>query len=384
MTSSALRVLLIDDEEADFLVTKALLEQLDDPAPELDWASTFDEGLDLLVQRRHDVCLLDYFLQERTGLELLRQARSLAIRTPIILLTGKGSREVDIQAMKSGAVDYLVKGSRDPEALERSLRYAVERHRAQEALRQSEERHRAMFDHLPLGVYRVTEEGEYIEANPTLIRTLEFPPREVLGRMHARNYFVAPRDRERFLAALRDHGVVLGFESEIRTARSRAIRVRNTARAHRGPAGVIEYVEGTVEDVSSERPTRKTEGEAAGFRAIRDSDSIGIAVADAQGRVLDANRVLLETLGVADREAHEDVLWDLFPSEESVAIAEAVDALARGDAEAISRRARITTEVDGRLAQRTVEVTLLLLEVGDRGAESILVILQETGDGPAA
>lgn len=103
----------------------------------------------LLAERRHDVCLLDYFLDRGTGVDLLEQARSQAIRTPIILLTGKGRRDVDLQAMKSGAADYLVKGTGDAEALERSLRYAVERHRAQKALRQSEERHRGMFDHPP-------------------------------------------------------------------------------------------------------------------------------------------------------------------------------------------------------------------------------------------
>ena len=64
----------------------------------------------------HDVYFLDYFLEDRTGLDLLKQARDRGITAPIILLTGRGSRAVDMEAMELGASDYLVKGLIDPDA----------------------------------------------------------------------------------------------------------------------------------------------------------------------------------------------------------------------------------------------------------------------------
>jgi PAS domain S-box-containing protein len=92
-----------------------------------------------------DVCLLDYHLGQRTGLELLRRAIARGCRTPIILLTGNDDRNVDVEAMKAGAADSVVKGRFDGRLLEPSIRYAigyaVERQQTLEALRLSEERY---------------------------------------------------------------------------------------------------------------------------------------------------------------------------------------------------------------------------------------------------
>ena len=94
---------------------------------------------------RHGLCLLDYNLGARTGLDLLREVLARGCRTPIIMLTGNDDREVDVKAMEAGAADYLVKGQFGGPHLERSIRYAigfaVERHQTLEALRRSEERY---------------------------------------------------------------------------------------------------------------------------------------------------------------------------------------------------------------------------------------------------
>src|SRR5690606_16479820 len=123
------------------------------------------------------------------GLDLVREAKERRVRAPMIMLTGRGTREVDLEAMRAGAADYLVKGRIDPDALERSIRYALERRRAQEALRDSEERHRGMFDHLPIGLYRATPGGEFMDANPALVRILGYPDPQTLRDVHSRNLF---------------------------------------------------------------------------------------------------------------------------------------------------------------------------------------------------
>jgi PAS domain S-box-containing protein len=121
---------LIEDDEDDFLLTRDLLAEIPGRRFEIDWARTWDQGFDAVLRNRHDVCLVDYRLGARTGVELLQEALARGCQAPIILLTGQGEHEVDLQAMRAGASDYLVKGRLDAMLLERSIRYALERKRA--------------------------------------------------------------------------------------------------------------------------------------------------------------------------------------------------------------------------------------------------------------
>jgi anti-anti-sigma factor len=140
MDAEPLRILLIDDDEDSLVITRGLLARARGAAFRVEWVSTAEAGLVALREGRHDVCLLDYRLGAEDGLALLRRAVAEGCRTPIIMLTSQGDHEVDLQAMKAGAADYLVKGALDGQHLERSLRYAVERRELLDALaKQAEE-----------------------------------------------------------------------------------------------------------------------------------------------------------------------------------------------------------------------------------------------------
>jgi PAS domain S-box-containing protein len=128
--SEKIKVLLIEDDEDDYILTKELFSEIRDRRFDLQWVTTFDQGLEIVVRNEHDVCLVDYRLGAHNGIELLHAAAVRGCQAPIILLTGQGEREVDMQAMQAGAADYLVKGRLDPVLLERSIRYALERRRA--------------------------------------------------------------------------------------------------------------------------------------------------------------------------------------------------------------------------------------------------------------
>ncbi len=122
-----IKILLVDDDEDDCVLTRDLVSRVKGVHYYIDWLSTYEEGLESMVQNQHDLYLVDYRLGKRNGLELLQEALLGGCRKPIILLTGKGYREVDIQAMQSGAMDYLEKDKVTPERFERSVRYAIER-----------------------------------------------------------------------------------------------------------------------------------------------------------------------------------------------------------------------------------------------------------------
>jgi signal transduction histidine kinase len=136
MDSPPVRVLLVEDDEDDYLLTRDLLSEIEGNPYHLDWVKDYDAALGAIKEGRHAVCLLDYRLGPRTGLDLLREAVRCGCQAPVILLTGQGEREVDLEAMKAGAADYLVKGRIDASLLERAIRYALERTRDREALRQ--------------------------------------------------------------------------------------------------------------------------------------------------------------------------------------------------------------------------------------------------------
>jgi two-component system, cell cycle response regulator len=118
------RILLIDDDRLQYSLMNGFIGQFRTGPWELEWVDSYAAGLKKLVGSRYAVCLLDYRLGDRDGLELLREARAADSPTPVVLLTGEDTNEIDEAAMEAGAMDYLVKGEITPRMLEHSIRYA--------------------------------------------------------------------------------------------------------------------------------------------------------------------------------------------------------------------------------------------------------------------
>ncbi|WP_437535158.1 ATP-binding protein [Sorangium sp. So ce726] len=131
-----MKVLLVDDDEVDHLVTRRLLRDAPRTRYDVTWLSSSDEAIQALRAGGYDVCLLDFRLDARTGLDVVREANHLGCAIPIIMLTGVGDEEIDMAAMSAGVADYLVKGRFDAQILERTIRYAIEHKRAQLKLKQ--------------------------------------------------------------------------------------------------------------------------------------------------------------------------------------------------------------------------------------------------------
>jgi diguanylate cyclase (GGDEF)-like protein/PAS domain S-box-containing protein len=136
-----LRVLLVEDDEDDFVLTRSMLAAPTGSRFQLEWEQAYDPALRAIREARHDVYLVDYRLGERTGLDLVRDAWAQDPPAPVIVLTGQDDHEVDLAATELGVTDYLVKGTIDAMALERTIRYALRHHRMVEDLRRSEERY---------------------------------------------------------------------------------------------------------------------------------------------------------------------------------------------------------------------------------------------------
>ena len=140
------KILLVEDDEDDYVIIRKMLSKIPNQKYDLRWVSEFETALEDNSLSHFDLFLVDYRLGVQNGLELLHILHDQEDSPPVILLTGKGDHEIDVQAMKSGASDYLEKGDLNPVLLERSVRYALERARTLRALRESERKVRNLSE----------------------------------------------------------------------------------------------------------------------------------------------------------------------------------------------------------------------------------------------
>lgn len=122
-----IRVLLVDDDEDDYLIIKRIFTQIPHQPFILTWSSTFDEAKELVKSKDFDIFLIDYRLGAHTGLELLEIAVPSKRSEPFLLLTGAGDTTIEHKSIQLAAADYLVKGSFDANSLSRTLYYALGR-----------------------------------------------------------------------------------------------------------------------------------------------------------------------------------------------------------------------------------------------------------------
>lgn len=127
-------VLMVDDDEEDYLLVRAMLAEVTASKFELHWAATDRLALEALGRGSWDALLVDYVLGEKDGPQFLREIGARKLGIPVILITGKGSYDKDLEAMQAGAVDFLSKNEMSPPLLERALRYAIDRKQTEEYL----------------------------------------------------------------------------------------------------------------------------------------------------------------------------------------------------------------------------------------------------------
>ena len=165
MPGTPVRVLLVDDDEDDYIITRDLIARIGDRRYRLDWINNYDDAFAAVRRGEYEICLLDYRLGERTGLELLRESQAFNSGPPMILLTGQGDHEIDIEAMKAGAADYLIKGQLNPDMLDRAMRYAIEGKRTQEHLRRERDLISRIMETSPVGIVVTDQSGKITFAN---------------------------------------------------------------------------------------------------------------------------------------------------------------------------------------------------------------------------
>ncbi len=128
-----------------------------------------------------------------------------------------------------------------------------EAQRVEQILREGEERYRAMFEGVPVGLYRTTSAGQFLDANPALVQTLGYPTREALLVANANDLYATPDDQARWNALMEREGYARDFEIQVRRYDGTTIWLSNTARAVKDTQGQALYYEGSLEDITERK-----------------------------------------------------------------------------------------------------------------------------------
>ena len=243
------RILIIEDDQDDFLIIEACIKDIPDKAFRIDWCYDYNEALNRISQAGYDIYFVDYLLGERTGLELLQAAKAMGCEDPLVLLTGIGNREVDVQAMTIGAVDFLVKSEINTEKLERCIRYALERSSYIKALRINERKFRSMFERSKDSVFLTGEDLVFRDVNSATCELFKYSKEEIL-RLSLYNLFARKDAAELLKEKLAFVGEVEDLEVELMT-RNKERRNCILSISRQAYSSGENYIQGIIHDITN-------------------------------------------------------------------------------------------------------------------------------------
>jgi PAS domain S-box-containing protein len=213
-----LKVLLIEHDPGFARTVGDMLGKARDLSADVRSAPDLRSGLSVLTGDTFDVVVLDVCVPDGAGLGNVTLLKAEAPQLPIIVAGDLDDETVAVEAVHAGAQDYLVKSQLTPGWLERSIRYAIERHRMDMAVTAAEEKYHSVFDHLVEGIFRTTPDGHYLLANAALARIYGYTsPEELMSSLTniAKSLYVKEGRRNEFIQTMQEHDTISGFESEI-------------------------------------------------------------------------------------------------------------------------------------------------------------------------
>jgi len=177
-----IRILIVDDDEDDYFIISDCIKEIEGSKFVIDWCSDYDEALEKIRNRRYHIYFVDYRLRHHTGLELLQEVCNEEFNDPVVLLTGKGNKDIDVKAMQSGATDYLIKSELNTEKLERCIRYSLDRADDLKELKARENKYKNLFENSKDAIFIVDNDLMFSEANYAASLLFSFKVKELMGK----------------------------------------------------------------------------------------------------------------------------------------------------------------------------------------------------------
>src|SRR6266516_1415893 len=218
MSQDRLKVLLIEHDAGFARTVRDMIGQARELDADLRSAPDLKVGLSALTEDHFDVVVLDVSVPDGAGLANVSLIKAEAPKLPIIVAGDADDEMVALEAVHAGAQDYLVKSQLNAGWLERSIRYAIERHRMDLALLEAEEKYHGVFDHLVEGIFRTTPGGRYLMANAALARIYGYAsPEDLIQGLTdiSRRLYVQEGRRDEFVRLMQEHDTLTDFESQV-------------------------------------------------------------------------------------------------------------------------------------------------------------------------
>ncbi|MBL8058036.1 MAG: PAS domain S-box protein, partial [Anaerolineales bacterium] len=283
--SVEIRLLYVDDNPLDRELVRDALAH-DTVSFQVTEAASRAEFEACLGPGRYDLVLSDFNILGFQGLQVLAAVKAVDPGVPVVIVTGTGSEEVAVEAMKRGAADYVIKDPRRIQRLPRTLRAILEQARQRQAAAEATARYRELFRSVPVALYRFTLDGDVFFANPAFLALLGLAESERFRHLPLTDLFVSAAALTDWLQRLDREGLVRGFEAQWRRQDGSVIWTRAHARAVRDEHFQVLYCEGSLEDI-----TERKQAEAAlrYHASLMEQVSDAVMSTDAEFRVVSWN-----------------------------------------------------------------------------------------------
>lgn len=295
MTGEAIHALLVEDNPGDARLIQEALAEASQPRFRLEWAENLGLALEMLKQQQFAVILLDLSLPDSQGMHTVKSIELAAPDTPIVVLTGLDDEALAVEAVRSGAQDYLAKSDATPHLLARVMRYAIERQHIGRSLHENEARLTALFEHMGSGVAvyqpsadgekftfsafnRVAEQIEHISRDQVVGKELLeiFPGARDFGFVDVLKRVRQSGEAEHFPLAFYQDGRITGWRENY---------------VYKLPNGEIVAI---YDDVTERRRNEESLRLAA---KVFESSAEGIAITDTNGHILNVNQAFTHITG---------------------------------------------------------------------------------------
>lgn len=208
---NVVKILLIEDDEDDALLTREYLEEIDTFKFDITWEPNLSRAKKAMLEDGHEIFLVDYRLGGENGLDLIRYIHNKGVLTPAIVLTGQGDLEVDLYASRLGAADYLVKSELNASILERTIRYALSQAKIIKELNEKEKKYRLLFERSIDPIFLATEKFELMDVNRSFLKFFGYS-REESTSVSIESLFEKKEDYEHFRTVLKEVEQIRDFE----------------------------------------------------------------------------------------------------------------------------------------------------------------------------
>ncbi|SRR5579871_2209228 len=266
LSSSVIKILIIDDDEDDFFIIRDLMTDIREYNFKIDWCYQYTEALHHVCGSEYDLYFIDYRLGAKTGLDFLHEAIKNHCEEPMILLTGKGNREIDTLAMQAGAVDYLVKGELNVEKLERCIRYSLERAASMKALRLNEKKYRNIFESSQDAIFVTDEHFFFKNVNKAASTLFEYSTEELLS-MRITDLFVDEKEKNIFIQSIESLTEIRDLEVQLIT-KNQETKPCIISISKYSENIDQHYLQGIIHDITSLKKAEKMAHEAQKQEAI--------------------------------------------------------------------------------------------------------------------